>query len=355
MLSVIFWADRALLAGQNPYQHFYVAERIYDFPYLPGMLLAFAPVQALHFDLRWAAIAYIVGAMSLVYWAALPAIPSAGGVVDWALRALSISAIPTRTLYAGHFLSLVVIFVLMQRQRFAWSAVAFGVSMVISQFSWVIFPFFSSQCFAKRWLEGGWPHVTDCRGCGGSVDAPFIGYGAGHIAQNAVGQWDRLKRPIARPMNLSYWASFVVRPSHLKWVQLVLLSGIFGFCWLREQCADLTDTLRWMIWALLTFILLQRACRRIFQPDASGSDAGLYLRCPMAGGGRPGSRSNPRHQQPIYRKPDASSFTLPVQNLNHPFERLQQVYGCTNLAKRGLSCKSLSGFHARISHRFHSL
>ncbi len=255
MLPVIFWADRALLAGQNPYQTFLVADRMYDFPYLPGMLLAFAPAQALHLDLRWAAIGYTVGGMALVYWATAKHFrPQAASLIG--LFVLCPYLQYRHELYTqGHFFSLILVLVLVQRQRFAWSAAAFGVSMMISQFSWVIFPFFLLNGLRR----GGWREVGRmgliALGVAALVAGPFYAWGAAKIAHNAVGQWDNLAHAIARPMNLSFWATYVVRPSQLKWIQLVALSGVFIYCWVRGRCADLADMLRWMIAALIIFIL----------------------------------------------------------------------------------------------------
>jgi hypothetical protein len=256
MLAVIFWSDRALLAGQDPYQHFQVAERIYDFPYLPGMLLAYLPAEALHVDLRWASMFYVVVGMGLIYLVAGRAYKMQGaGLVG--LFVLGPYLQYRHELYTqGHFLSLIVIFVLMQRRWFGWSALAFGVSMAMSQFSWVIFPFFLMNGLRRGgWKEVGRMGLLAAVGVG-VVMVPFHHTGTGRIAHNAVGQWDALQRAIARPINLAFWVTNVVRPVNLKWIQLALLSGIFGFCWLRGRCRDLADTLRWMVAAWVVFILL---------------------------------------------------------------------------------------------------
>ena len=50
--------------------------------------------------------------------------------------------------------------------------------------------------------------------------------------------------------------TFVVRPDHLKWVQLAVLTALFGFCVVRGRCHSLVDTLRWMSAALAIFIAL---------------------------------------------------------------------------------------------------
>ena len=256
MLPVIFWADRALLGKQNPYQHFYVADRVYDFPYLPGMLLAFAPAQALHLDPRWAALVYLVAGMCLIYGAT---------AVQFRHRAVLLIGLfmlcpylqYRHELYTqGHFFSLILVFFLMQRRHFAWAAAAFGLSMVISQFSWVIFPFFLLNALRR----GSWKEVFRMAAFASLTAlvllSPFLTSGTGTIARNAVGQWDSLAHPIARPINLSFWASYLIRPAKLKWLQLTILSVVFCFCWLDKRCADLADSLRWMITALTIFILL---------------------------------------------------------------------------------------------------
>ena len=256
MMSVILWADRAVMAGTNPYQHLHVADRIYDFPYLPGMIVVFLPAQMLHLDPRWAAIAYVVGAMLLLYWATASEFRlRVAGLVG--LFVLCPYLQYRHELYTqGHFFSLVLIFVLMQRRRFAWAAVAFGASMFISQFSWVIFPFFLMNALRR----GGWREVGRMALISGVMVAAlmgsFLASQVGSIAHNAVGQWDALARPIARPINLAFWASYIVRPVNLKWVQLVILTTIFCFCWAKGRCVDLADMLRWMVAALTVFILL---------------------------------------------------------------------------------------------------
>jgi hypothetical protein len=61
---------------------------------------------------------------------------------------------------------------------------------------------------------------------------------------------------LADPMNLSYWVTYLIRPDKLLRLQAVLMIAIFVYCFVRNRCADLTDTLRWMVFALTAFILL---------------------------------------------------------------------------------------------------
>ena len=256
MLPVIFWADRAFLSKHDPYQHFYVADRIYDFPYLPGMLLAFAPTQALHLDPRWAGIVYLVAGMCLIFLVTKKKFRTQAVLLIGLFVVCPYLQYRHELYTQAHFFSLILVFVLMQRRLFAWAAAAFGVSILISQFSWVIFPFFLLNALRR----GGWKEVLRMAILAGlaalTLLAPFLPSATGTIAHNAVGQWDSLVHPIARPINLSFWASYLIRPVNLKWLQLAILSAIFCFCWFKGRCADLPDTLRWMITALTVFILL---------------------------------------------------------------------------------------------------
>ena len=71
MLPVIGWADARLLHLHNPYSTMHVGQRLYDFPYLPGMLVAFWPAVAASVDLRFATAVYLGGTAFLIYGSAL--------------------------------------------------------------------------------------------------------------------------------------------------------------------------------------------------------------------------------------------------------------------------------------------
>ena len=88
------------------------------------------------------------------------------------------------------------------------------------------------------------------------IVGPFLRSALHRIASNTVGQWSRLPHALAEPINLSYWATYLVRPDQLKWVQLGVLSALFVFCIAGGRCRTLEDTLRWMGAALAIFIAL---------------------------------------------------------------------------------------------------
>ncbi len=256
MLPVILWADQRLVGHLNPYGTMHVGSRIYDFPYLPGMLVAFLPAVAAHVDVRFVNLACVIGTALLLFGAAR---------VGRRLEAATLLGIfllspflqYRHELYlAPHWLALTAAIVLLQRRRSVWSAAAFGVSMALYQLSWVLFPFL----LLNAWRRGGWREAAKTGGIGAGamflVLGPFLASAMHRIASNTVGQWSRLPHALADPINLSYWVTFLVRPDQLKWVQLVVLTAVFGYCVVHSRCGTLADTLRWMSVGLALFIAL---------------------------------------------------------------------------------------------------
>ena len=255
MLPVILWADTNLLHGTSPYRTIHVASRLYDFPYLPGMLMAYLPFVALHLDVRLGSVAYLLLAVGIVFRAARPEFR---GEVAWLLSLFLLCPFLQyrHDLYLQpHWFTLAAAFVLMQRRRFSWAAAVFGISMAVYQFSWVMFPFFLLNSMRRR----GWREVGSnaLLAAGGAllIAGPFLHSALGRISNNTVGQWAMLPHAIADPINLSYWATFLVSPSHLLRLQAVLMVGIFGYCFFAGRCRTLTDTLRWMIIAVTVFVM----------------------------------------------------------------------------------------------------
>jgi len=256
MLPVIFWADRSLLLHADPYTTLHVANRIYDFPYLPGMMLVFYPFAAMGIDLRFGSMAYLLAMALLIFWAAR----RDRRLVVAALLALFLLC-PflqyRHELYLQpHWFTLVLVFVLMQRRHFAWAALVFGVSMAIYQFSWILFPFFLLNGFRRRsWVEAVKLALLGALGAL-LLTGPFLRSASHRIASNTVGQWGHLSQHAqAEPINLSFWATYLIAPDKLLRLQAALMVGIFFYCCARGRCADLTSTLRWMIVALTTFVL----------------------------------------------------------------------------------------------------
>ncbi len=257
MLPVILWANGALLQGRDPYATVHVGNRIYDFPYLPGMILASTPFAALGLDLRWGSVAYVLAVAGLIVWAARPEARLPVAALTALLVLCPFLQYRHELYLAPHWFSLVLALVLLQRGRVLWAAAAFGVSMAIYQFSWILFPFFLLYVLRRS----GWGRVVQAIALAAlsalAMVGPFLRSATQRIANNTVGQWGHLSNhAIADPINLSFWVTYMIAPTQLLKLQAGLMIAIFLYCFLRGRCADLVDMLRWMVVALTVFIVL---------------------------------------------------------------------------------------------------
>ncbi|HVG27789.1 MAG TPA: hypothetical protein VM865_09310 [Acidobacteriaceae bacterium] len=255
MLPVIAQADQRVLQHGNPYAPLYLGTRQYDFPYLPGMIVAYLPISALRLDLRIGELLYTLATAALVFWATCrDRRADVAGLL--AVFLLSPFLQFRHDLYIQpHWMTMIFTFVLMQRRRFAWAALVFGTSMAIYQFSWILLPFLLLNGLRRR----GWPEVARLALLSTlgalMIAGPFLQEATHRIAINTVSQWSQLPHAVADAMNLSYWATYILRPGDLLPLQAMLMVAIFSFCLLRGRCADLPDTLRWMSTALIVFVL----------------------------------------------------------------------------------------------------
>ncbi len=256
MLPVIIWADERLSAHLNPYGTMYVGNRVYDFPYLPGMLLAYFPTVALHVDPRWFNLLCLILLSILLYRAAEPRMRS-GAAALISVFLLSPFLQYRHDLYlAPHWLALAGAIALLRWKRENWAAVVFGVSMAIYQLSWVLWPFLLLYALRRRGWAGALRAGVLSLAAMLILVGPFLTSAMQRIENNTVGQWSRMPHALADPMNLSYWVTYMVRPDQLKWVQLGVLAGLFAFCVVAGRCRTLEDTLRWMSVGLAVFIAL---------------------------------------------------------------------------------------------------
>ncbi len=256
MLPVVQWADQRLAHGLDPYTTMHVGNRVYDFPYLPGVLVAYLPVVGWGLDPRWLNLGCVLGVMVLLYGAAKSSERRLAAVLISVFLLSPFLQYRHELYLAPHWLALTGAIVLLQKRCYSWAAVAFGLSMAIYQLSWVLWPFLLLYALRRR----GWWEVVRCGIASllamAVVIGPFLRSALQRIANNTVGQWSRLPHALAEPMNLSYWVTYLVRPNQLKWVQLGALSALFAFCVARGRCRTVEDTLRWMSAALAIFIAL---------------------------------------------------------------------------------------------------
>ena len=256
MLPVIVWADGRLVHHLDPYITMHVGNRLYDFPYLPGMLVAFLPAVAIHGDVRFVDLVCVLGAAIAIYLTADDSRRLEAAVLIGLFVLCPFLQYRHDLYLQPHWFALTAAVVLAQRRSFVWAAVAFGASMALYQLSWVLLPFFVLYAFRRgSWTEAAKTVVLAVAAMLAIV-GPFLRSAMARISSNTVGQWSHLPHALADPMNLSYWLTFLVRPDQLKWVQLAVMTVIFVYCVMRQRCRTLVDTLRWMSVALALFIAL---------------------------------------------------------------------------------------------------
>ncbi len=256
MLPVILWAGTNLLHGVSPYQTMHVGDRLYDFPYLPGVLMAYLPWVATGLDPRLGSGFYLLATVFVIFFAARVEYRSRVAVLLSLFLLCPFLQYRHELYLQPHWLTLAGVFLLTQRRRFGWAAFVFGLSMAVYQFSWVIFPFFLLNGWRRR---GVWEvlRLAALSGCGALVLAgPFLRSAAHRISSNTVAQWSSLPHALADPINLSFWMTYVIRPNHLLWLQGSCMIGILLGCCLRGRCRTMVDTMRWMIVAITLFVLL---------------------------------------------------------------------------------------------------
>ena len=256
MLPVILWADTRWLHHLNPYDTMHVGLRTYDFPYLPGMLVAYLPFLAVSLDPRVATLFFMLGGGLLIFLTGCREHRRELTLATGLFLLCPFLQYRHDLYLQPHWFAVILAVVLMQRRHLLWSGVAWGCSMAIYQLSWVVFPFAALYVLHRRGWNRAMFFVAMTFAGAMTMTGPLLASATKRIAKNTVGQWNLLPHALADPINLSYWLTYVVRPNELKWVQLVILIGIFAYCVYRQRCMTLADTLRWMSIALAVFIPL---------------------------------------------------------------------------------------------------
>jgi uncharacterized membrane protein len=255
MLPLLSEAGKVLLSGHDPY-------RLYTFPtetvvltYLPGTLLAFIPAVLVHIDLRFLNIIYVVVLAVLIYRAsALQYRREVAALIG--LFLLSPYVQYRHEIYTQpHWLSIVACLLLAQRGKFSWAAAIFGVSIGLSQFSWILFPFFLLFIFQRRGYRCAIYTGAVAVLVAVVITSFFVAWSPQAFFYDVLSHWQNIAIS-ARPVNFSYWVGAVVGPRNLQVVQFCVLAGMFFYCVATRSCSTLTQCLRWMAISLVCFIML---------------------------------------------------------------------------------------------------
>ncbi len=255
MLPLLMAAGRDLLAGRDPYRLYRLPGETVFLTYLPGTVLAYLPAALLGFDPRLLSVAETAALAVAIVAAARRRFrrQTAGLLGVWLLSPYLLYRHEIYT--APHWLALTLAMLLASRGRFGWAAAAFGVSMAMSQFSWVLFPFFWVYSLHRRGWRGAAAVLAGSLATAMALVAPFLLWGAQPMIYGVLSHWTHAGVN-ARPVNLSFLVAKVVGAGHLQLVQAAVLAVLVASAAARRGCSTLAGCLRWMSAALVAFVLL---------------------------------------------------------------------------------------------------
>ena len=255
MLPLLATANHTLLHHHDPY-------RLYTFPsesvlltYLPGTLLAFLPPTLLHLDLRLTNLLSLLLLISLVVSVTRP---------THRLRALALLAtfllgpylLYRHELYTPpHWLTLAAALLLAHAGRLRLAALLFGVGIAMSQFSWILVPFFLLYLLQTRGPRAALQALVLSLLAVAALVLPFLLADPHAFLFGTLSHWGNIGLT-ARPTNLSFVTAALVGPQHLPLVQLAVLAVLFLTAFRSRACSTFAGTLRIMALVLASFVLL---------------------------------------------------------------------------------------------------
>lgn len=255
MLPLLAAAGRTLHNGLDPY-------RFYSFPtetvlltYLPGTLLAYLPTTLLHLDLRLTNLLCLTLLTLLLARAAAPAHRRQLTAL-LAIWLLSPYLLYRHEIYTPpHWLALVAALLFLQQQRLMLSALLFGLSIAMSQFSWILFPFVLLHLFERHRTRATLTYATVALLTAVAITLPFFLWSPHAFTFGVLSHWQQ-QTVSARPVNLSFWLATLLSPRALQPVQILVLVAIFLVSVARHTCSSFTGLLGALAVALAAFLLL---------------------------------------------------------------------------------------------------
>ncbi len=255
MLPLLAAGGRALHNGLDPY-------RLYTFPtetvlltYLPGTLLAYLPATLLHLDLRLTNLFCLNLLALLLARAAAPAHRRQFTAL-LAIWLLSPYLLYRHEIYTPpHWLALVAALLLLNQRRLPASAILFGLSIAMSQFSWILFPFVLLHLFERHRTRVTFVYATTALFTAAAILLPFFVWSPHAFTFGVLSHWQQ-QTVSARPVNLSFWLATLLSPRALQPAQLLVLAAVFLVSAARHTCQTFAGLLRMLAVALTAFILL---------------------------------------------------------------------------------------------------
>ncbi len=255
MLPLLAAANRTLLQHHSPYRLYTFATESVVLTYLPGTLLAYLPATLLHLDLRLTNLAATLLLALLLFRATRP---------EHRLRAsalLGLFLLGPYLLYRHelytppHWLALTAALLLAQQQRLRAAALLFGLSIAMSQFSWILLPFFLLFLLQAHGRHRAAEGLALALLTAALIVLPFVAADPPAFLLGVFSHWGAIGLT-ARPVNLSFFTAALIGPRHLQLAQMAALALLFVTALRTKACCTFAGTLRVMVLALAAFTLL---------------------------------------------------------------------------------------------------
>ncbi len=254
MLPLLLAAGRSLLTTTDPYHLYTFPTETVFLTYLPGTLLAYLPATLLHIDPRLLNLLFVL-ALALTLLRNIVPIYRDTFAALLSLWLLSPYLLYRHELYTQpHWLATITALLLLARSRLTWAAILFGISISLSQFSWVLFPFFLLFLRERHGTRAALLGCLTAITTAAVITLPFLLWGPHPFVFGVLSHWSNTLVS-ARPVNLSFWTATLVGSHHLQLVQALLLAALFAACVITRSCRTFPGLLRSMSIALTVFIL----------------------------------------------------------------------------------------------------
>jgi hypothetical protein len=254
MLPLIASAARRLLDGHSPYG-IYPFGRGLPLTYLPVTWLAYLPAVWAGFDLRAVSVACSLTAAALLVGGVEPKDrPIAASLASVFLLAPYLQY--RHDLYLSvWWLGLSATFLFLRRRRFVGAGLAFGVSMLASQFSWLLLLFLLVYLWRAEDTRIAITVAALALGVLAVGVGPFLLASPRAFVDGVFHHWSGITG--VDTINLSYPLLEVGSRRITQVVQLVVVGAVALVALVRRE-PKLRDCLGWMVVALLGFTLLNQ-------------------------------------------------------------------------------------------------
>ncbi|MDE1155454.1 MAG: hypothetical protein PW735_06945 [Acidobacteriaceae bacterium] len=253
MQPLIAAADTSLLHRVAPYHLYRLLSGPVLLTYLPVTWLLYLPFNAAHLDPRLLNLLSVLLLGSFLVLATKPRfrVYSAGMV---ALLACSPYLQYRHDIYTPpHWLCLIAALLLTARRRWAAAAILLGVSAAMSQFSWILAPFWLLYLFEEEGAPQALVHGAIAAITAALCILPFWVWDKKALLYGILGHWNG-GGVNARPASLSSLAAVFAGASHLQHVQAIVLLLLLVWCWRTRRSRSLASIFATMTVALLLFV-----------------------------------------------------------------------------------------------------